>query len=118
MVSTSDVTHQNKLATASFVLASTPIFATAVCSLVTYGAPYTEDFWNPFVIAAGVAALSSLAAIITGAVSLRQIKKQGGRGKNLAIAGITVGVLTIGTILVPVLLMRLASMGFFGVKPL
>lgn len=105
---------RNDLANTSLVLGIAPIFAVMVFFIMTYNRHVGVLGLEAFVITVGVTALCSVSALITGAASLRQIKEQGGRGKNLAIAGITLGVLTMGTILGPALLIMLAFMGVFG----
>jgi hypothetical protein len=108
------INPRNNLATTSLVLGIAPIFAVMVFFIMTYNRHVGVLGLEAFVITVGVTALCSISALITGAASLRQIKEQGGRGKNLAIAGITLGVLTIVTIFVPALVIMLAFMGVFG----
>jgi hypothetical protein len=112
MESKSTVSSKNQLAITSLVLGIAPVCIT-ILLIMTYRG-YAISLLG--VVPVGVVAISSFAAIITGAISLNQIKKQGRSGKNLAITGITFGTLTLGTILLFPLLFFLALIGFFGGK--
>ncbi len=67
---------KNSLATASMVLG----ILAAICI---------------FIFGAGLASLLGISAIVTGIISLNQIKKQGSTGKGSAVTGIVLGTLPI-----------------------
>ncbi len=108
MESETTLNRRNGLATTSLALGIAPICISLV--LVMEGHIYL-----PIVPIGFAAALFGPGAIITGVASLKQTKKQGGRGKNLAIAGITLGTIEIGLVVLFVWII-LSLFGFFGGK--
>ncbi len=92
MTSEPNVNTENGLANTSLALGIASI-GTMILLFVNlapnHGNP--TDF-SGLQIIGGVMSLFALAAIITGTISLNQIKKQGGPGKNPALAGILLGI--------------------------